>query len=160
MKRIQTIGWLLAGLLLSAPAWAHHAAEGIISDEVWQRIDDQLSGVDSPHLNIDFEDVMGTMRVASDENGGQYLVSYTVAYVEEVDDYMAYIDLVLLEALADTTRAPSGRTVSERAAAIFFRTEDLGNGLVEIRLFEPIGNGQSQVPPPDAAPAPGKRPNG
>ena len=44
----------LAAVLLSGQLYAHHAAEGIISDELWSQIDTMLEG--SPHLDLDFDD--------------------------------------------------------------------------------------------------------
>jgi len=40
--------------LFTLNANAHHMAEGIISDELWQMIDDLLVAADSPHLDLDF----------------------------------------------------------------------------------------------------------
>ena len=41
MKRI-IMGTTLLGLAFSAGLWAHHAAEGIVSDEIWEMIDQNL----------------------------------------------------------------------------------------------------------------------
>ncbi|MES9943880.1 MAG: hypothetical protein ABW080_02860 [Candidatus Thiodiazotropha sp.] len=51
---------LLAAIILcivsifTVNTYAHHMAEGIISDELWQMIDDMLVDADSPHLDLDF----------------------------------------------------------------------------------------------------------
>ena len=59
MKWKTTLGMALAGAMLTAPAWTHHAAQGIISDDIWNRIDEQVSDM---HQEI-FEEAMGSMRV-------------------------------------------------------------------------------------------------
>jgi hypothetical protein len=45
----------LAALLASAPLFSHHAAEGIIDDEVYAAIDDMVT--DTPHATLDFSDM-------------------------------------------------------------------------------------------------------
>ena len=152
MKSTVMISALLLGSLLAGPVWSHHAAEGIISDDVWQMIDDNLEAVDSPHLNIDFDDVMGSMRVAEDDDGDMYLVSGITVYPEDVDDYLAVIEATL----EDAKTMPSGTTSSGTASTAFIETVERDDGFVDILLYEPIGNGNSQtVPVP--TPPPGKR---
>ena len=55
-------------------------------------------------------------------------------------DYLIYIDF----AVADSNRAPSGKTGSGTALIMEVVVEDLEDGLTEISLYEPIGSGQSQ----------------
>lgn len=152
MKRIVICSALLLAVLLSAPAWSHHAAEGIVSDEIWQMIDDQLESVDSPHLNIDFDDVMGSMSVATDDDGDMYLVSYIVADPEDVNDYLLYIDT----AIEAVNQLPSGDAVGGRASTAYTELFYRDDGFVEILLYEPIGNGNSQTVPVSVS-TPGKR---
>jgi len=45
---------VLASLLTSFSAFAHHPAEAIVDAETWEMIDQNLEDVDSPHLDIDF----------------------------------------------------------------------------------------------------------
>lgn len=45
----------LAGMLLTAPVGAHHAAEGIIDEEVYAMIDELVA--DTPHATLDFTDM-------------------------------------------------------------------------------------------------------
>ncbi|HEY5775837.1 MAG TPA: hypothetical protein VIS57_07120 [Xanthomonadales bacterium] len=153
MKRfsIQTLVFL--GILLVAPAWSHHAAEGIVSDDIWQMIDGLLEEADSPHLSIDFDDVMDSMGVVTAAGGGEYcagnndcgdrllLVTSIVVPTIYVDDYMIYIDF----AVADRNRVPAGKTSSGTALKLQVVIEDLADGLTEISLYEPIGAGRSQV---------------
>ncbi|MGD2129926.1 MAG: hypothetical protein PVJ33_14150 [Lysobacterales bacterium] len=152
MKRILMTGTLFLAALLAGPAFSHHAAEGIVSDDIWQMIDLNLQEADSPHLNIDFDAVMGNMSLAMGDDGDMYLVSGITVYTHEVDEYMPYIEAALEEARS----LPSGATSSGRASTAFIEVIDLGNGDSEILLFEPIGNGASQDVPTPTTP-PGKR---
>jgi len=152
MKRTVMTSTLFLASLLAAPAFAHHAAEGIVSDDIWQMIDDNLEAVYSPHLNIDFDDVMGSMSAVSDDDGDMYLVSGITVYTDEVDEYMPFIEAALEEAKT----FPSGTTSSGTASTAFIEVIDLGDGDSQILLFEPIGNGASQDVPIPTTP-PGKR---
>ena len=51
----------------SLPAFAHHPAEDNenMDDETWESIDENLEEVESPHLDLTFDDVMGS----SDDEG-------------------------------------------------------------------------------------------
>lgn len=50
MKKYLILGAVVA-LLASAPLFSHHAAEGIIDDEVYATIDDMVA--DTPHATMD-----------------------------------------------------------------------------------------------------------
>jgi len=150
MKRFMLPGLLFLGILFVAPAWSHHAAQGIVSDDIWQMIDGLLEEADSPHLNIDFDDVMDSMAVAAVPGGGDncsgdvdcggrlLLVTSVVVPTQFVEDYMIYIDF----AVADSNRVPSGKTSSGTALRLEIEIEDLSDGFTEISLLEPIGSGQ------------------
>ena len=150
MKRFMLPGLLFLGILFVAPAWSHHAAQGIVSDDIWQMIDGLLEEADSPHLNIDFDDVMDSMAVAAVPGGGDncsgdvdcggrlLLVTSVVVPTQFVEDYMIYIDF----AVADSNRVPSGKTSSGTALRLEIEIEDLLDGFTEISLLEPIGSGQ------------------
>lgn len=171
MKRMIKFGLALFFIVFVAPAWAHHAAEGIVSDEIWQMIDDRLEEAESPHLNIDFDDVMASMRVGPYSGDGQdsdqlYLITDVAAYVDEVEDYMAVIDGVMADimepALDDNNQIPSGNMISSRNTGAFFDVEyvmDENDELdyANIVLYEPVGNGNSFVDPGSPPPQTGKR---
>jgi hypothetical protein len=53
MKKIVQAA-VVASLLTSFSAFAHHPAESIIDPETWQMIDENLAEADSPHLDLDF----------------------------------------------------------------------------------------------------------
>lgn len=151
MKRLMILSLMFLGMLFIAPAWSHHPAEGIVSDDIWQMIDGLLEDADSPHLTLDFDDVMDSMGVAevpgagndcsgdSDCGGRLLLVTSIVVPTAYVDEYMIYIDF----AVADSNRVPSGNTNSGTAYTVEVEIEDLPEGLTEIALYEPIGSGQS-----------------
>lgn len=154
MKRLMILSLMFLGILLVAPAFSHHAAEGIVSDDIWQRIDSMLEDADSPHLNIDFDNVMDSMGVAETRGGGEYcsgnndcggqmlLETSIVVPTEYADDYLMYIDLVV----AESNRTPSGKVNSGRAPTLEVIVEDLEDDFTQIFLYEPIGSGRSQIP--------------
>lgn len=140
MKKILIAVAMLFGLAFALPVWAHHAAEGIVSDDIWQMVDDLLTDADSPHLNIDFEDVMDSMGTVTDPDGNLSLVTSIVVYTQDVDEYLSYIYPVAEE----MDRFPSGKTSSGTASTFVIETEVLDEDLSEISIYEPIGNGKSQ----------------
>jgi hypothetical protein len=58
---------VIASVLTSLSAFAHHPAEAIIDADTWAMIDENLQEADSPHLDLDF-DTMGS--ASSDSAGG------------------------------------------------------------------------------------------
>lgn len=58
---------VIASVLTSFSAFAHHPAEAIIDADTWAMIDENLQEADSPHLDLDF-DTMGS--ASSDSAGG------------------------------------------------------------------------------------------
>jgi hypothetical protein len=54
MKKLSASLMILSASLFAGQALAHHAAAGIVSDDIWERIDDQLEAADSPHLDMEF----------------------------------------------------------------------------------------------------------
>jgi hypothetical protein len=152
MKRLMILSLLFLGALYMSPAFSHHPAQGIVSDDIWQMIDGLLEDADSPHLSIDFDDVMDSMGVVevpgagndcsgNDDCGGRMLlVTSIVVPTQYVDEYLIYVDF----AVADANRAPSGNTSSGTAYTLEVAVEDLDGDLTEIALYEPVGSGQSQ----------------
>jgi len=141
MKKTLFFNSLLFGLMVVTPAWPHHAAEGIVSDEIWQMIDDNLVSADSPHLDIDFADIMNSMSVFESDDGDLFLMTSIVVPSLDVDEFL----LAMEQALADANQLPSGKTNSGTASTAWFDTIVLEDGMVEILLFEPIGAGNSQT---------------
>ncbi|MDJ0656679.1 MAG: hypothetical protein QNJ40_21140 [Xanthomonadales bacterium] len=135
-------------LAVSLPAAAHHAAEGIISDDVWQRIDDMLEATPSMHLDLDFDSVMGSMAVVTVGNGGGDMALTTSVVVDsrDVDDLLAALDVVL----DDMQRMPQGRTSANPESGVFVEVTELDDRFTQITLYEPIGSGQSQTNPTES----------
>lgn len=52
MKKVIQVA-VLASLLSSFSAFAHHPAEDIIDPDTWEMIDQNLVDADSPHLDLD-----------------------------------------------------------------------------------------------------------
>jgi len=146
MKR--TISWCIAlfALLFLAPVWSHHPAEGIISDDVWQMIDENLQDADSPHLNIDFDNVVGSMRVSEDsDRGSVFLITSAIVPIEDLDEYVVVIEEVLA-GMDEVGQAPSGLSNNGNANTLSYDIVDLEDGFIEILLYEPIGAVKSQLP--------------
>lgn len=152
LKRLLTTA--VVAMAISSPVMAHHAAEGIVSDDIWLMIDDMLAAADSPHLNLDFDDVMGSMAVTSvgGTGGDMALVTTITVRTEDADEYMVYVDT----AVDAAQRVPQGSTAANPASGLFVEVVDLENGFTEITLYEPIGSGESQDDP--ATPSPGSGP--
>jgi len=150
MKRFLISGLMFLGIMFAAPVWAHHAAEGIVSDDIWQMIDGLLEAANSPHLNIDFDAIMDSMAVGTapggsdncngdeDCSGRMFLVTSIEVPTVYVDEYMEYIEPVV----EVWNRVPSGKTSSGTALVFDIEIVDLGDGWTEISLVEPIGTGQ------------------
>ncbi len=139
MNRIIFISALAATCLLTlAPAWAHHAAEGIVTDEIWLMVDENLDGTGH---DIVFEDIWASMDV-DDSGSGQ------IALTTELEVWDAAVDLYLdaiYMAIDEISRIPSGTRSSGTPAV---EVEDLEGDTSVITLWEPIGDGNSQVEPP------------
>jgi hypothetical protein len=58
MKKFFAVVATTSFLGLSVPASAHHMAEGIVSDDVWEMINDLLEAADSPHLDMDLSSIV------------------------------------------------------------------------------------------------------
>ena len=180
MKRIMLVMTLL-GVVFSANLWAHHAAEGIVSDEVWNQIDDNLEAASSPHLDIDFDDpgclnnlydCMGTDLETIDDSlymvttvEVYFLTPGDLAYSETIID--TYFEEAFVESVEEINQIPSG-ALSDDTARVFYVTvayvdvdDDDDYEYAIIDLYEPIGSGQSQQAAATvvATPIPGKRGN-
>jgi len=95
LLKASTLGLLLA----AAPLYAHHAAEGIVDDEVWQMIDDLVA--DTPHADLVFEDMgsgmtditLTTNTITAFENMvDDGLLSYVAMLDGEVDVQIEFSD--------------------------------------------------------------------
>ena len=142
MKRLIMVCVMLLGMLFISTSWSHHAAEGIVSDDIWTMVDTLLEG--SPHLDIDLTAIQDSMDVTT-ELGYPTLVSSAVVETDLLDEYMAFVDSVVLA----SSGFPSGQTSSETADTLVIDILDLGDGTTLISIYEPIGFGNSQDVPTD-----------
>ncbi len=164
MKRTTSLGFAFLLAFFSTPTWAHHAAEGIISDEIWNEIDLRLQ--DTPHVDLEFSDIMGSMRVDEADSGGSMFLVSSIT-VEEVDCTL-YLDTIL-DVLNDETldwlHDPSGNQSGDYSNTwmpVLIPDECLCvDGYCTFSLYEPIGSvgwtddaGDVYVPP--ETPGPGK----
>lgn len=139
MKRMMKSGLALFFTVFVAPALAHHAAEGIVSDDVWNMIDENLEAVESPHLDIDFQDIMGSMRVGSDpDSGSTLLITSIEGDADTIADYAAEMEYVL-ENPTDDSNIPSGVTSNGNFGSLFWGTMEVEDGVWALFLIEPIG---------------------
>ena len=163
MKRLMVVIAVFFTMFFVAPAWSHHPAEGIVSDDIWQMVDDLLTEADSPHLYIDFDNIMDSMAVVMDSDGRFSAATTIVVYITDVDDHVVDIDDYMTaigevigaieSAIAETNAVPSasGKTESRTAPTSWFEVlpidpDEFGGEIVvtEIILYEPVGSGESQ----------------
>jgi len=149
MKRLITASLISLGMLLTTPVWSHHAAEGIVSEEIWNAVDAILQT--TPHGALDFTAIQDSMAVTTDL-GYLALVSRVVVDTDDADEYMTYI----LSVVTTLNRFPSGSTTSDTADKLEVVRDDLGDGTTVISVYEPIGMGNSQEVPSESEPPQGK----
>lgn len=168
MKRI-IFGMTFLGAVFSASLWAHHMAEGIISDELWEDIDFRLE--DSQHdemLSLSDPD----MEVETDDDTGAVFLESVVRvdFESEVPEeqyeslVLEVIDEHVLPATEALNRIPSSTMIAtpdEVDSQALFITYELVDGSVFrsetvdyalIITYEPIGKGNSQDVPPEVVP--------
>ena len=171
MKWKTTLGMALIGAMFAASAWAHHAAEGIISDDAWAEIDTRLEEMDSPHLDIIFEDVMASMRVdEAPEGGSMFLVSSYTFEAQYCSDFLIVFDEVLNDVTLEWMHNANGNLIGDYTNTFLpvfipYDCDDAcENDSCTFSLWEPIGsvgwsdNAEAVFEPPEA-PGPGKRGN-
>ena len=138
MKTLLVSGITALSLIACLPGWGHHAAEGIITDEIWLMVDENLEG--SGH-DIVFEDIWASMDVDDSGNGQMALTSEVEVWDVAVDLYLEAI----YDAMSDISRIPSG---SRSSGTPVVDVEDIDGPTSVITLWEPIGSGDSQEMPP------------
>jgi hypothetical protein len=107
-----------------SPAGAHHAAEGMVADDIYLMISDNLVG--TPHLDLD----LTTIGAGADTMA---VVTVTVP-ASEVDAVLAIVG-ELLEG--------EGAQVSSPLEIRIYPAG--GDGLVTLMIMEDIGQGESQT---------------
>lgn len=106
----------LIPFFVAAPVSAHHMAEGIVSDDIYEMIDQNLETADSPHLDLDLSSITTMGTVAADD----------------LDDVL----LGIAEALpGQGTQVESSITVEISGPV---------DGVYTITIIENVGRGESQ----------------
>lgn len=123
MRTHLAVAATLAPFLVAGTAVAHHMAAGIVSDDLYETIEENLEG--SPHLDLDLSTI-GSMAVTT----------VTV----DADDVSAVLD-----AVSDTLM---GQGVQRESSLEIDISEPDDEGLVTIIIEEKMGTGQSQVVEP------------
>jgi hypothetical protein len=118
-KHLALIATLIP-FFVAAPVSAHHMAEGIVADDIYAMIDENL--VDSPHLTLDLT-TTATMTI----------IEVTV----EADDVATVVGIISDALAGQGTQVESSLDVEI--------SEPDADGLVTITIEESMGKGQSQV---------------
>ena len=118
-KHLALIATLMP-FFVAAPVFAHHMAEGIVADDLYATIDENLA--DSPHLLLDLT-TTATMTI----------IEVTV----EADDVATVVGII-----SDALEGQGTQVDSSLDVEI---SEPDDAGLVTITIEESMGRGQSQV---------------
>lgn len=167
MRRF-SIGIALLGTVLVTPLLAHHMAEGIISDDIWNRIDYNLVEANSPHIDFDPDNPGNLMELDVDDETNRAVIVST-GIIEFTDDVLMADAADIIETefspvfdttMSDMNSIPTGMMDYVVEAIV----DQGGDGIADyaiITISEPIGQGNSQdLPPDDLSSPPGKRSGG
>lgn len=129
MKRQGMITAAAVAACMALPVAAHHMAEGIVADDLYDAISENLAG--TPHEDIDFE-------FTDDDMGGALTAVVTVTIpADEVEDMADVID--------DTMEAVLGAQGETSEGSISVEYSDVDDdGNVTITITEHLGVGESQ----------------
>ena len=120
-KHLALIATLIP-FFVAAPVSAHHMAEGIVADDIYLMIDDNLVLADSPHLTLD-------LTTATNMT----IIEVTV----EADDVATVVGII--------AEALDGQGTQVESSLDVEISEPDADGLVTITIEETMGGGQSQV---------------
>ena len=136
------------GAVVVSSAWGSPAAEGILTDDIWARVDRLLRDADSPRLSIDCTDVMQRVSIVRGEDESLYLMTSIVAYPLG----FASCEMAMLQArqLVDAAVAASdacdpGASRGCKVASVEFEIVTVEGEAFEILLYEPIRPGASRT---------------
>ena len=125
MKSVLAAVAAIVAVCSVSPADAHHAAEGMVADDIYLMISDNLIG--TPHLDLDLTTIgagADTMAVVSD----------TVP-ASKLDTVLAIV--------AESLEGEGTRVSSPLEIRIY---PEGGDGLITLVIMESIGQGESQTP--------------
>ena len=132
MTKLLTAVLTAVPFIVAGPAFAHHMAEGVVSDDIYVAIEENLA--DSPHLELD----LSTVGTASD------MMAITTVTVAEGDNDLDGVDDVaeVLASISDARRGQGSQVESSMSIQISEPTEE---GLVTIVVQENFGQGESPM---------------
>ena len=122
MKRPLIVAAAAFAVSIAMPAVAHHAASGIVSDEIYDAIEANLLEADSPHL----------LQTSDDLMGGQTII--VTIPVEDVD--------LVLDGISEGLTG-SGAMEASSVDVSISPMDDEGN--VTVTIIENFGQGESQL---------------
>lgn len=135
MKRQGMITAAAVAACMAVPVAAHHMAEGIVADDLYDAISDYLEG--TPHEDIEFE-------VTDDDMGGALTAVVTVTVpADEVDEMEALIDDTMDTVVGDEEVLGAQGEMIEGSISVEY-SEVADNGDVTITITEHLGVGESQ----------------
>jgi hypothetical protein len=143
MKTILTsIAAAAVALLITAPALSHHMAEGVVTDAVYEMIEENLILTDSPHLEAD----LSTIGTGSDMTR---VLTVTVSGGFEDEVIQALADTMgqanQEESSSDQAIARGAREVTRESSLDIEISDPNPDGLVTVTISEDIGQGASQM---------------
>jgi hypothetical protein len=137
-------------LLVVGPAVSHHAAEGIIADELYEEINERLDG--SPHLDMEMVDVQTvTMSETTGESNSETMRQLTIT-VSSDDVAVVFEELSELmgQGFDPTAESPMESsleiTVSDPTDCAIEPEDQIEPDVqcVTVTIVEHIGQGKSQ----------------
>jgi hypothetical protein len=129
MKRLFAMTSALVALIVAAPLFAHHMAEGIVDDDTYAMIDERLLEADSPHLSLDLSTIMDD----ANETATAMVVTITVEEAQ-LDEVLEIVADVLAEVL------PGTGAQMQSSVDVLIEPSD---GIYTITITESIGAGEA-----------------
>ena len=129
-------------LLITAPALSHHMAEGVVTDAVYEMIEENLILADSPHLEVD----LSTIGTGSDMTR-VLTVTVSSGFEDEVIEALADAmgQASQEESSSDQAIARGAREVTRESSLDIEISDPNPDGLVTVTVSEDIGQGESQM---------------
>jgi len=141
MKNLLAVAGVVFCLTLAIPAFAHHPADGIVSDDIYEMIELNLEG--TPHLDLEFD----TMGSGNDMIGA---ITVTVPAGDDPDpdvlDEAGVLEIISEALVGDMAWAgATGDEMGKRQTSLRVDiSEPDEEGMVTITIYENIGNSDSQ----------------
>jgi hypothetical protein len=112
MKRLIALVTTVLALFVAVPASAHHMAADIVSDEIYEMINDLLEEAESPHLYLDFTSIPGMVETTVTVPSGMVddildgIESYGALdiYVQVSEEQGGWVTIIIQEPMGDGAR--------------------------------------------------------